>query len=98
MADGQDQVLCDSGERFRALLERYKLALAAGRTTVWEWDAATNTISTDEHILSEMLGFAVREGYTVTDWVTAVHPEDRDRVFCERPALRPRRALACGHV
>jgi PAS domain S-box-containing protein len=68
------------GTRYRALLERHKLALAAARANVWEWDAATDLITTDHHILSPLLGFEVQEGRTLTQLLAAVHPDDRDHV------------------
>ncbi|MFC0406648.1 PAS domain S-box protein [Roseomonas elaeocarpi] len=69
-----------AGETQAALNERYRLASRATNDAVWDWDLRTNLIQWND---------ALRGAYGWTPdlvaptgewWLSAVHPEDRERV------------------
>lgn len=65
-----------------AILEsdaRLRLALAAGRMGIWEWDARTNNVlwnGTEQRIA----GFGEERSLTPEQFFQVVHPDDRHRV------------------
>jgi len=59
--------------------ERLKLALAAARMGVWEWDVRTNGVFWSPECY-EMLGSKNFDG-TMASFGNLLHPEDRDRVM-----------------
>jgi PAS domain S-box-containing protein len=60
--------------------ERLRLATQAGKVGLWDWDIAANRIAWTESIYS-MHGLRHEEfSATYEDWISRVHPADRDRV------------------
>lgn len=67
-------------ETLRQSEERLRLALAAGKAGVWDWDLSNNTINWSERIY-EFFGLAPGTfGGKVEDFICQLHPEDRKRV------------------
>jgi PAS domain S-box-containing protein len=63
--------------------ERYKLASAAGRVGVWDWDLKTDEMYVDPE-LKQLLGYEDHEIRNhIADWGSRVHPDDADLVMAE---------------
>ena len=54
-------------------------ALAAGRTSVWRYEPASASISTDG-ILDRLLGFPTDTQRAPNEWMRLVHPDDLNRI------------------
>lgn len=63
-------------ERLRASEERLRMALAAGRMNVWEWDLTTGVVQCSENAR----GFWGMEVGPAEDFLAVIHPDDRTRV------------------
>lgn len=67
-------------------LEKLDLALnASGLVGTWDWDIANNTVTADERF-ARLFGVtpgAAAMGLPIGDFLTSIHPEDRDRVAAE---------------
>jgi PAS domain S-box-containing protein len=71
--------LLDKDAALRESEERMRLAADAVNLGIWEWDLTRNEIwSTDER--RSLLGWPAPGKVTFEDFISGVHPEDRDRV------------------
>lgn len=64
---------------------RYALATAAGRIVMWEYDIASDRVTT-EPPMAELLGFAPGEYADRDAWDAYLHPDDREwvrRIGCQ---------------
>ncbi len=71
--------------------ERLKLALAAARMGVWEWNVTTNTViwSSECYDIFGVKSF----GRKIESFTDLVHPEDRDQVWLEIKQAREKRTV-----
>lgn len=78
--------------------QRLRLALAAGRLGVWEYDIESGSVSWDP-VLEQMCGFEPGTfGGTFDDYRSVLHPDDRDEVFARvDAAVRERRSYTVEH-
>jgi len=77
-ADAEDETL-RSEHRFRALNERFSLALRAANLGIWDWDIAEDRLEWDDRMF-ELYGVERGEFAGVVDaWRSRVHPEDAAR-------------------
>ena len=63
-------------EKLRASEERLRLALAAGRMNVWDWDLRTNVVECSDNAL-EFWGIQVGRA---SDFIAVIHPDDQAAV------------------
>ena len=67
-------------ESMRETLQRMRLATAAGKLAVWDWDISDNTLSWDRPG-SDILGVSPEvHAAPVAKWRASIHPDDRARV------------------
>jgi PAS domain S-box-containing protein len=65
-------------EALRLSEERLQLALSAGHSGVWDWDMSSDAAEVTPSY-RELFGFAPGTAVTYQVWLSAVHPEDRER-------------------
>jgi PAS domain S-box-containing protein len=65
-------------EALRLSEERLQLALSAGHSGVWDWDMSRDVAEVTPSY-RELFGFAPGSPVTYEVWLSAVHPEDRER-------------------
>jgi diguanylate cyclase (GGDEF)-like protein/PAS domain S-box-containing protein len=81
-------------EDLRDSEERYGLAVQGANDGLWDWNLVTNTVYWSARWKS-MLGYEEPEiGATPEEWLSRVHPDDRDRV---KEALAAHLANGGGH-
>ncbi len=63
-----------------------RVALAAGRTSVWRYEFASRTLLNDS-LLDQLLGFPAGTNRAPKDWMRLVHPDDLNRLQAQWLAI-----------
>src|SRR5262249_5647742 len=69
---------------------RLQEAVTAGGVTTFVWDVATGSSRRSVNA-TQILGFDLRRGFTASDFLSRVHPDDRDRLMALVSGVRPER-------
>ncbi|MGB8436680.1 MAG: PAS domain S-box protein, partial [Burkholderiales bacterium] len=87
-----------SSDALREGEERLRLALAAGRMGVWDWDLARNTIkwSREQFAIVGLAPFSLNPAYE--SWTSFIHPDDLPRwETAMAEAIAKRRQCRCEY-
>lgn len=81
----------DEGEQ-RAREQRLTLAMRAGKLAAWDYDVATGRNVWDDRLI-DLLGLSGADHHPASDeWISVIHPDDRQRVEREFQAALADRA------
>ncbi len=92
---GRD-VAVERDERFSEVSRRLELALEVSQIGFWDVDLETDTLRWDARTCRHM-GVTDRNGYfTEADWLSALHPDDRNRATTAAEAAIATRGQFCS--
>lgn len=74
-----NQALRQSEERLRDAHRSLSMAQRAGGSGVWDWDCITEDAYVSDEF-RDLYGIATDEPFSLSRWLSAIHPDDRDRL------------------
>lgn len=71
-----------AARRAASVEDRLEAALAIGKVGSWLWNVTDNTVTVDKNLakLFRLSRRRLTQGFTVEDFIAAVHPEDRGKI------------------